>query len=66
MVLDSSGTDVTTAMAGIIDYTANSDNWHFTIDNSAGTLVADDVYIVALAGLYVNPLDGSTSATFNT
>ena len=53
-------------MAGIIDYTANTDNWHFTIDNSAGTIVADDVYIVALAGMYVNPLDGTTSPAFNT
>ena len=50
---------MTTAMANAITYTAEADTWKFTIDNTNEDLVANDVYIVALAGLYINPLDGT-------
>ena len=66
VLIDSTGADVTTAMANAITYTAEADTWKFTIDNTNEDLVANDVYIVALAGLYINPTDGSQSPAFNT
>jgi hypothetical protein len=55
-----SGTDVTTDMASIFTYNApatfesGSDTtyWSVTVDNSADTLVAGDVYVWALTALY--------------
>lgn len=59
MVLDTAGADVTSAMANVIKYVPEANNWHFTIDNTNGELKADDAYVVVLAGLYINPMTGT-------
>jgi hypothetical protein len=46
-------------MASAISYTAEANTWKFTINNANDDLKANDVYVIALAGLYINPLDGS-------
>ena len=66
MIMDTTGADVTTAMANIITYTAEADNWKITVDNTNQDLKDGENYIIVLAGLYVNPTDGSQSPMFNT
>ena len=59
-VFNAAGEDVTTEMAGIFTFNApatfesgdDTTYWSVTVDNSDGTLVADDVYIWALTALY--------------
>lgn len=66
-VYDTNGADVTAEMSDVFKYTALADNYYFEIDNSAGTLLANDVYVVGLAGMYINPLTGAPSSpAFNT
>ena len=53
-------------MTNIITYTAEADNWKFTVDNTNQDLKDGENYVIVLAGLYVNPMDGSKSPAFTT
>ena len=64
--MDKTGADKTTELANVIKYVPEANNWHFTIDNSNGELKANDVYVIVLAGLYVDMSTGSQSPIFNT
>ena len=64
--MDKTGADKTTELANVIKYVPAANNWHFTIDNSNGELKANDVYVIVLAGLYVDMSTGGQSPIFNT
>jgi len=62
-VLDSTGADVTTAMADVFTFNspapfetalAGSQYWSVTVNADADTFVAGEVYIFALTAFYVN------------